>query len=185
MTLSARHLALLLVAAPLLASCRGSAPILPVVLPPPPLPAPSIPAQWLATQTAVLAFVNENKAAQAESSLTQFSRENPRTPEGDRARWWRTLMRVDARANSGDATVALAQIDSLLADSVATEVRAEAILMRRNINAIDSLRRAEVRRRVQATQLATDRLDELKVARDSMAKLNAEISRLKRRLSAN
>ncbi|MBC7844082.1 MAG: hypothetical protein H7099_17335 [Gemmatimonadaceae bacterium] len=185
MTYPARHIASLLIAAALIASCRGSAPIVPVVLPPPALPSPSIPAQWLATQTAVLAFVNENKATLAESSLTQFSRENPRTPEGDRARWWRTLMRVDARANSGDAAVALAQIDSLLADSVTTEVRAEATLMRRNINAIDSLRRAEVRRRVQATQLATDRLDELKVARDSMAKLNAEISRLKRRLSAN
>lgn len=185
MTLSPRHTGLLLVAAALVASCRRSAPIVPAVLPPPALPTPSVSAQWVATQTAVLQFVNDNKATQAESSLTQFSRENPRTPEGDRARWWRTLMRVDQRANSGDATVALAQIDSLLADSVATEVRAEATFMRRNINAIDSLRRAEVRRRVQATQLATDRLDELKTARDSMAKLNAEISRLKRRLSAN
>ena len=93
-------------------------------------------------------------------------------------------MRVDSRANSGDATVALAQIDSLLTDSVATEVRTEAVLTRRNIIAIDSLRRAEVRRRAQVTQLASDRLDELKVTRDSVAKLNAEIDRLKRRLRA-
>lgn len=94
-------------------------------------------------------------------------------------------MRVDARANTGDATIAIAQIDSLLADSLAIEVRAEAVLIRRNINAIDSLRRAEVRRRVQTTQLASDRLDELKVARDSLTRLNAEITRLKRRLKAN
>ena len=184
MTFSVRPIAVLCAMGALLASCRGSAPVVPVVLPPPPLPSPSVNAQWLATQAIVLQLVVENRPVQAESSLAQFSRDNPRTPEGDRARWWRTLMRVDSRANAGDATVALAQIDSLLTDSVATEVRAEAVLMRRNINAIDSLRRAEVRRRVQATQLATDRLDELKLARDSMIKLSAEVDRLKRRLRA-
>ncbi len=184
MTLRFRTIGCFCVASAVLGACRGAAPIVPAVLPPPPLPAPSLPSQWAATQSMVLQLVQENRPAQAESSLTQFSRENPHTPEGDRARWWRTLMRVDSRGNTGDATVALAQIDSLLTDSVATEVRAEAVLTRRNIIAIDSLRRAEVRRRVQATQLATDRLDELKVTRDSMAKLNAEIDRLKRRLRA-
>ena len=184
MSFPVRPIARLCITTVVLAACRGSAPIVATVLPPPPLPAPSIPSQWLATQSMVLQLVLENRPAQAESSLTQFSRDNPRTPEGDRARWWRTLMRVDARANAGDATVALAQIDSLLTDSVSTDVRAEALLMRRNLNVLDSLRRTESRRRVQATQLATDRLDELKLARDSMSKLNAEIDRLKRRLRA-
>lgn len=185
MTMPARQVRLLLATAGLLASCRSAPPVVPDVLPPPPLPSPSVSARWSATQSAVLALISENRPSQAESSLTQFSRENPRTAEGDRARWWRTLMRVDARANTGDATIAIAQIDSLLADSLAIEVRAEAVLIRRNINAIDSLRRAEVRRRVQTTQLASDRLDELKVARDSLTRLNAEITRLKRRLKAN
>jgi hypothetical protein len=169
----------------LLAACRGSAPVLPAVLPPPPLPAPSLSSKWQATQSAVLQLVAENRPAAADSSLLVFARTNAHTPEGDRARWWRTLMRADARTISGDATVAIAQIDSLLADSLAIEVRAEAVLMRRSINAIDSLRRAEVRRRVAATQLATDRQDELKVARDSMTKLTAEVERLRRRLRAN
>lgn len=164
-----------------LSSCRSSAAPPPAVLPPPPLPAPSVSSRWVATQSTVLAMIAENRATAAESSLLQFSRAHARTPEGDRARWWRTLMRADARTVTGDATVALAQIDSLLEDSIAIEVRAEAVLMRRTINAIDSLRRAEVRRRVQATQLASDRMDELKVARDSMTKLNAEIARLRRR----
>jgi hypothetical protein len=184
MSFLVRPIARLCATTALLSACRGSAPVVAAVLPPPALPAPSIPSQWRATQSMVLQLVLENRPAQAESSLTQFSRDNPRTPEGDRARWWRTLMRVDARANSGDATVALAQIDSLLTDSVSTDVRAEALMMRRNLNALDSLRRAESRRRVQAIQLATDRLDELKLARDSMSKLNAEIDRLKRRLRA-
>jgi hypothetical protein len=180
-----RTLSLAAAALILLAACRGSAPVLPPVLPPPPLPAPSLNSQWQAIQSVVLQLVAENRPAAADSSLMLFARTNAHTPEGDRARWWRTLMRADARTVSGDATVAIAQIDSLLADSLAIEVRAEAVLMRRSINAIDSLRRAEVRRRVAATQLATDRQDELKVARDSMVKLSAEIDRLRKRLRAN
>jgi hypothetical protein len=126
--------------------------------------------------------MSDNRAFAAESALASFAREFPRTPEGDRARWWRTLMKADNRINSGDASLAISQLDSLIADSVAIEVRSEAILMRRSLTAIDSLRRTEARRRATATQLATDRLDELKVARDSMAKLSAEIMRLRRRL---
>ena len=168
----------------LLTACRGSAPIAPLILPPPTLPAPSVTSQWVSLQTAVNALVSENRAVAAESSLAQFARDFPHTPEGDRARWWRTLMRTDPRVTSGDAALAIVQIDSLLADSIAIEVRAEAVLLKRNIAAIDSVRRTEVRRRVQATQLATDRLDELKVVRDSMGKLNSEIERLRRRLRA-
>ncbi len=184
MTIPVRHRGLAIAVIALLTSCRGSAPVVTAVLPPPPLPAPSVRSQWMATQTSVLAMIAENRTVSADSTLLQFARENTRTPEGDRAKWWRALMRADQRSAGGDPSLAIAQIDSLLADSVALEVRAEAVLMRRNINAVDSLRRAEVRRRVQATQLASDRLDELKLARDSVAKLSAEILRLRRRLSA-
>ncbi|MES3034016.1 MAG: hypothetical protein V4813_08460 [Gemmatimonadota bacterium] len=166
----------------LLSACRSTAPIPAATLPPPELPVPRVRSEWLATQAAVMALTNENKGAAADSSLTQFMRDFAHTLEGDRAYWWRTLMRADPRIGTGDAAVALAQVDSLLADSISTEVRAEALLMRRTIGAIDSLRRGEVRRRTQATQLAGERLDELKVARDSLTKLQAEIQRLRKRL---
>ncbi len=179
-----RQLAVLVLTAALLASCRRSSTLPVVVPPPPPLPAPSVSSQWVATQSIVLGFVTENRPAAADSSLLHFARTFARTPEGDRARWWRALMRVDARSASGDATLALALLDSLLADSIAIEVRTEAVLMRRSLSAVDSVRKAEVRRRVQVTQLATDRGDELKTTRDSIAKLNIEVQRLKRRLGA-
>ncbi len=179
-----RLLLALVVSAALIVSCRRTPALPAVVPPPPPLPAPSVSAQWVGMQSIVLGFVTENRPAAADSSLLQFARTFARTPEGDRARWWRALMRVDARSASGDATLALALLDSLLADSIAIEVRTEAVLMRRSLNAIDSVRKAEVRRRVQATQLATDRGDELKTTRDSVTKLNLEIQRLKRRLGA-
>ena len=175
-----RLLGLVLIAA--LVSCRATAPVPTVVMPPPELPVPSTSAQWRATQALVLTLVADNRVGSADSTLQQFASDFVRTPEGDRARWWRTLMRSDPRATGGEVTATVALIDSLLSDSVITEVRSEALLMRRTIVAIDSIRRGELRRRVQATQLASDRLDELKTARDSMAKLNAEIDRLRRRL---
>jgi hypothetical protein len=169
----------------LVQACRGSAPIAPVVLPPPMLPAPSVMSYWAAAQSNVLQLVNENRSSAAESSLSQFSHDFPRTLEGDRARWWRTLMRAEGRISGGDASLAIAQIDSLLADSIAIDVRAEAAILRRSINAIDSARRSEVRRRTQATQLASDRQDQVNVVRDSMLKLSAEIERLRKRLRNN
>jgi len=168
----------------LLAACRGTIPVVTAPLPPPALPTPSVRSQWLAAQTEVLERIAENKPAAAESTLLQFMRTYARTLEGDRARWWRTLMRVDARVTGGETAGAIAQIDSLLSDSIVTEVRVEAMLMRRTISSIDSLRRVEARRRTQATQLAGERLDEIKTARDSLARLQSEIVRLRRRLRA-
>ena len=167
-----------------LAACRGTTPVVTAALPPPTLPTPSVRSEWLMAQSVVLDLIADNKPAAAESALLQFTRNFARTPEGDRARWWRTLIRAEVRATSGEATVALALLDSLLSDSIVTEVRAEAMLMRRSISAIDSLRRVEVRRRTQATQLAGERLDEIKTARDSLARLQTEIVRLRRRLRA-
>lgn len=185
MTTLARPYRLLSMLVALLAGCRSAAAPIPVAAPEPvATAAPTASAQWMRMQSSVLTMVGESRTAAADSLLSQFARDFANTPEGDRARWWRTLMRADPRSVGADPTVAIAQIDSLLADSLATEVRAEAVLIRRTITTIDSLRRFEVRRRVQATQLAGDRLDELKVARDSLAKLTSEIDRLRRRLRA-
>lgn len=179
-----RRLLASLTAVVLIAACRRTAPVVAAPLPPPTLPTPTVSSQWLATQAVVLELFADNRTAAADSTLLQFSRSFVRTPQGDRARWWRTLLRADPRATTGEVAVAIAQIDSLLTDSLSTDVRAEALLMRRTIGSIDSLRRAELRRRTQATQLAGERLDELKVARDSMTRLQAEIVRLRRRLKA-
>jgi len=175
---------LLVFAAGALASCKTHTTVAPMVPPTPVIAPASVAEQWQSLQANVFSLVAENRTSAADSALQRFTRDNARTPEGDRARWWRILMRAEPRISSGDIPAAVAQIDSLLADSIATEVRTEAVLTRRNLVGVDSLRRGEVRRRQQATQLASDRLDDLRVARDSMARLSAEIDRLRRRLRA-
>jgi hypothetical protein len=185
MTLHSRHvLVVSLVLSASLAACRMPAAAPAAVPLPPPIPVPSLNSRWIATQSVVLQLVAENRAVAADSVLQQFARTYARSVEGDRARWWRTLMRTDARAATGDATLALVQIDSLLSDSVATEVRTEAVMIRRALSAVDSVRRLEIRRRTQATQAATERADDMRATRDSMARLTAEIDRLRKRLRA-
>ena len=66
-------------------------------------------------------------------------------------------MRAEARTTAGDPTVAIAHLDDpLLADSMVIEVLAEAALLCRTVIAVDAARCAEVRKRVQATELATE-----------------------------
>ncbi len=168
----------------LLVACRPQVPVPVTTAPEPEKPVVSPIQRWSGVQSSVLSLVGENRYTAADALLQQFARESGRTAEGDRARWWRALLRADQRAGSGDVSVALSQMDSLLGETVVQEVRGEVMLVRRSMATIDSLRRMEVRRRTQATQLASERSDELRAARDSMAKLSAEIERLRRRLSA-
>lgn len=182
MTVPARHLRLLARLSLVLIGCRSAQPVLSPVQPPPPIPVASVTSRWLALQSTVNGWILESRMGAADSALLQFVRENPRTPEGDRARWWRALVRADGRT---EATASLAQIDSLLTNTaISLDVRTEVLMIRRILTVVDSERRGELRRRVQATQLAGDRLEELRITRDSVAKLNAEITRLRRRLSA-
>jgi len=164
-----------------LASCRTTQHPTTEAVVPPPLQSPSVALVWASTQTSVYALLVDSRIPSADSALLQFARAYARTPEGVRARWWRTLLRVDASAEPASM---LLQLDSLLADSIPTDIRVEALLMRHSITTLDSLRRLELRRRLQATQLATERMDELKSARDSVAKLAAEVDRLRQRLRA-
>lgn len=183
---SALRVTLCLAAAVALSSCRTATLVVTEAVQPaaPPPPPPTVESIWTSTQTSVFALLIDNRVPAADSSLLQFSRDHARTPEAARARWWRTLLRVDARAAGAEPSMTIMQIDSLLADSISIDIRTEALMIRRNINTIDSLRRVELRRRVQAVQLANERLDELKSARDSVTKLAAEVDRLRRRLRA-
>jgi hypothetical protein len=89
-------------------------------------------------------------------------------------------MRRAARTAGGGPTVAIAHLDVLRADSMAIEVRAEPAVLRRMVIALNSAIRDAFRTRVQVTRLATDRLVERKVARDSMANISAELDRMQR-----
>ncbi len=152
---------------------------------PPVAPAPPTAAdRWATARTQVESLVAEGRVTGADSVLAAYQRAvAPR--DAAPAMRWRVLLRLEPRASGGDLGPTIALLDTLLADSAASRgLRTEGVLLRRGLAAADSLRRLEGRRRLQATQQATERADELRVTRDSLAKLAAEIDRLKRRLRA-
>jgi len=176
--------AALLTALVLLAACRQRAPVAVTTAPEPQKPVIVPVSRWSGVAPAVIKLVDEDRYTAADALLQQFVREHGPTAESDRARWWRAMIRADQRAAAGDLSIAFSLMDSLLGATIAPEVRGEVTLVRRSLAAVDSLRRAEIRRRTQATQTAATRDDELKTARDSIGKLATEIERLRRRLSA-
>lgn len=147
-------------------------------------PAPTAAERWTSARTQVESLLTEGRVAGADSVLVAYTRAVAPADAAPALRW-RVLLRLDPRASNGDLAPTIALLDSLLADTTAPRgLRPEGTLLRRGLAAADSLRRLEGRRRVQATQQATERADELRTTRDSLAKLAAEIERLKRRLRA-
>jgi hypothetical protein len=163
-------------------ACRTTKPVIPVDLPPPEPPKPTPAALWGAVQANALAALTEGKVAQADSTLLSFARAHAGTLEAGRALWWRVLMRTDPASGLAGVAQSLAQLDTLLADSLVPEVRSEALMLRRGVAQVDSARRAEVRKSRDATRAMADRQEEVRALRDSMARLTSEIERLRRRL---
>jgi hypothetical protein len=166
------------------AACRPPAPVIPAVVAPPVAPAPSPAAIWGAVQANTLAALVEGKVTFADSMLLTFARTRPGTLEGARALWWRVLMRTDPTLGISGVPQALAQLDSLLADTLVNEVRSEGAMLRRGLVQVDSARRADIRRQRETARATAERQDELRAMRDSMAKLVTEVERLRRRLRA-
>lgn len=174
----------LAVAAALLAgACRPPRPAPAPVVAGPAVPTPpTAAARWARSWTQVESLLSESRFAAADSVLVAYVRSAPPGGLLARAQLWRVLLKLEPRSTGGDMAGALALLDSIVADSAMRDVRAEGLLLRRGLAATDSLRRLELRRRAAATQQASERAEELRVARDSLARLSAELQRLTRRL---
>lgn len=165
-----------------LAGCRRPADPPAAQLPAPVAPvAPAPQARWAQTWLQVESLLSESRFGAADSVLVAYTRVSE-PMAGARAQLWRVLLRLEPRTTGGDVQPAITLLDSLLADTTLRELRAEGLLLRRGLAATDSLRRVDQRRRATAVQQAADRSDELRVTRDSLARLGAELQRLKARL---
>lgn len=169
-------------AAVALAGCRPPAdpPAAPVPAPVVPI-APAPQARWAQTWLQVESLLSESRFGAADSVLVAYTRVSE-PMAGARAQLWRVLLRLEPRSTNGEVQPAIVLLDSLLADTTLRDLRAEGLLLRRGLAATDSLRRVDQRRRSSAVQQAADRADELRATRDSLARLGAELQRLKARL---
>ena len=168
------------------------------------LPAPV--RQWPATLARAQAAAATGDFDQADSALAQFATAYPGAPETLETAYWRALYRMDPSNHAESMPVAMASLDAYLADHRPRPHVAEAATLRRLAGQIDGLNRlaattiaepkevaaAPAAPKTAAGDLRTDAAKsgdtqaneaEIKRLKDELAKANAELERIKRRLS--
>lgn len=174
----------LLVSAVTVASCTRP----PVATPAPELPvvvAPATPpiSPWPGTLGAALRAAEVGKFDEAEKILTQFSVEHAGTPDGAESDFWRALLKTDPANRDATPRESMALYDAYLGGGSALPRNAEAVILRRVVESLDSTRTLlhTVRASADAREKARD--DEIRRLNDVIDRTTAELERIKRRLT--
>jgi hypothetical protein len=152
--------------------------------------APALPdprTEWATAQEQADREVLSGRFGVADRVLAEFAERHPSTNEGYEAILWRALYKLDptnATATPRDAEVL---IDTYLAASLAVPHRGAATTLRRIAAALERPAPAAVASTSNASTptTATDKSKDDEVARlkDELAKANAELERIKRRVA--
>lgn len=161
----------------------------------------SMPGRWKADdaqQAWVDAFVEaqrlatEGRIAGADSALAGFVTRFPGSPEATETLYWRAILALDPANRSASPSDAVRMLDGYLAAETPTTHVMEAMSLRRAAVALDSLGRGYATARaaadsagaamaaMRATPPAPEEVQKLK---DELARTQAELERIRRRLS--
>jgi hypothetical protein len=168
----------------LTAAChRRPAPPLPVVneVAVPSLPAAEPP--WVGTLAAVRAAVDSGRFATADTILATFEQAQTGTSDANESAFWRAMLRADPRNPAFTPADARAALEGYLTLEGAQR-RTEASVMLRLLALSDSLRTVQAGQRAAAAAEIRSRDEELQKLRDDLARTQAELDRIKRRLGA-
>lgn len=157
----------------LLTACHGAAPAT--------SPSPASRADWTAYQLQVSQEIGAGRYGVADKLLGEFATRYPASGEAVEAMYWRALYKLDPANQTGSAHDAAVLLDGYLAAPSAPR-RAEAAMLRRVAAALELRQTATTTLAVppKADQATTDEVARLK---DELAKANAELERIKRRLA--
>lgn len=170
-----------LVVAVTVGACRRPAPPPQVVE----VPVPSMPveAPWVRTRDSVQVAVDGGRFAAADSILDAFVRAEAGTPDASEAAFWRALLAADPRNPSYSPAAARAALETYAATEGASR-RIDAGVLLRLLAISDSLRTAQANQRAAAEVRDRARDEELQRLRDELARTQAELERIKRRLGS-
>lgn len=155
--------------------------------PPPPQP-PAPESAWTATLDDVKQLIAQGAYARADSTLVAFSTAHLGTPPANEALFWRALVRLDPANDSASPRDALLAIDSYLAGGAKLPHFQEALVLRRTASLLERTRIPVVTTMVLPTPAPDDTAharvmaDSLKMLRDSLARTQAELERIRRRI---
>jgi hypothetical protein len=154
--------------------------------------------EWPSTLAAAEARVTEGRYAVADSVLAQFAARYPDSPEAFESEYWRALFSMDPKNPHGSVPGAVSLLDAYLAGLYPRQHRREAFALRAIAGQIADNRNALAAaqtREMPAPQPGPVRIDvqkptadpaadaEIKRLKDELAKANAELERIRKRLA--
>ncbi len=149
---------------------------------------------WTTTLDSAQRLAADSQFTSADSLLTMFAQNMPGSAGAQEAVFWRGVFQLEPANPSGSVHDAASAFDGYLASPGPLPHRAEAIVLRRTAHQIDSLTQSRSMDSVPAMNLivsdsskSTVREQEMvklvKMLQDSLNKTNAELDRIKKRLS--
>lgn len=129
--------------------------------------------------------VDAGDYAGADRILSQFVLANRGTPEASEIAFWRALYMIDPLNKKASLGEGLRAIDIYLSNPASHVYRHQAQLLRRNALLIQSLRAQQAATKVVGRDTVfVTREDEIAGLKDQLAKANAELDRIKKRLAS-
>jgi hypothetical protein len=154
--------------------------------------------EWRSTLARAEARVSEGRYASADSLLASFAARYPDSPEAFESAYWRALLNMDPKNENASLSTAVAYLDAYLIGLYPRKHRQEAFALRSIAGQIDENRHALAltRPRDANPQPGAVKIDvpkptsdptaseaEIKRLKDELAKANAELERIRRRLA--
>ena len=151
---------------------------------PEPTPAPTAATEWPRTYALATTDAREGRLPAADRALTDFATRFPGSPEASEVSYWRAVIKLDP-GNPVASHEALLLLDGYLADTAFRAHRMEAATLRRLQSALEIRTAALAAQPVAPVVRPEDKArdEEMQRLRDDLAKANAELTRIKRRLT--
>ena len=147
----------------------------------PPVPASDA---YLSALTAADKRVDQGDYSGADRILSDFSLKARGTPEGTEVAFWRALYMVDPKNPISSMAEGVRALDIYLTTEGAKNYRTQALILKRTAQTVLALRTAQANARVSGRDTVyVTREDEIIALKDQLAKANAELERIKKRLA--
>ena len=145
------------------------------------------PAPAEAYTTAVAAAQKRAEAGDysgADRILADFALKSKGTPEATEASFWRALYMVDPSNKTASIPEGLRAIDIYLATPGAKMYKPQALVIKRTAQSVQALKQAQIAPKISGRDTVyVTREEEIAALKDQLAKANAELDRIKKRLA--
>jgi pyruvate/2-oxoglutarate dehydrogenase complex dihydrolipoamide acyltransferase (E2) component len=145
---------------------------------------PTPTSDWGSTLARALEEAQAARFAAADRTLAEYAERFPGTTAANEAGYWRALLKLDPTNSAASARDALALLDAYLALSPAPAHRTEAATLRRVAAAMDARATAAVTTTPPVPHVdERAHTEEILRLREELSRANAELARIKRRLT--